>query len=314
LQINLSPGDYRLVKDLLPHQLDTLTGQTDETLLTIETKPSKGRFAEGWYEHKELLYDFLSREIVPNYQVRLEPVDYREQMKSEVAGFFFNLKNIPDKDFRGGPFYAYFYGLYRAKNDLVFHLDSDIFLGGRSKQWISEAAGLLTNRHECLFVSPLPGPPHEQDLLTGQSIKEKIAPFTYKLNGMSTRVFMTSKSKLAQHKPSLQRPSVFNCAKALLKGNPSFDLPEHILSNLLDDVHDRIDFLGTGKGMWSLHPPFRTETLYVNIESIIRNVENGDMPKRQQGYYDMIDAVCDWSEGRERLEQNRWWKKILRSQ
>ena len=63
LKINLAPGDYRHAKHILPHQLKILAGQVDEIILTVDTKPSKGRFAEGWNEYKELLNTFLQDEI-----------------------------------------------------------------------------------------------------------------------------------------------------------------------------------------------------------------------------------------------------------
>ncbi|WP_443938106.1 hypothetical protein [Pedobacter sp. MW01-1-1] len=46
-QINLTPSDYPSAKYILPHQLKILANQVDEIVLTIESKPSKGRFAIG---------------------------------------------------------------------------------------------------------------------------------------------------------------------------------------------------------------------------------------------------------------------------
>ena len=308
LQINLSPGDYLHTKYLLKHQLKTLSGQVDEIILTVDTKPSKGRFSKDWALYKDQLNLFLKREIEPFYQVRIVFVDYSDMAKFKVAKYFFGKNSMPDKDFRGGPFYAYFFGLYMAANDLVFHLDSDMFLGGGSQVWVKEAVGYFEIDRSCFIVSPLPGPPHLKDILIGQVFKRKIAPFTYAFEGMSTRIFMIDKARFKTQKLSLKKPTVRGQIKAIVQGNPNADLPEHIISVYLKkNALERIDFLGRRKGLWSLHPPFRTKTFYENLQTIITNIEEGNLPENQNGFYDIIDEVCDWTEARENLKNRRWF-------
>ncbi|HEY9196634.1 MAG TPA: hypothetical protein VIM77_10225 [Mucilaginibacter sp.] len=310
LQINLAPGDYPHVRHLLKHQLNTLAGQVDEVSLTIDTRPSKGRFGKGWDAYRELLNKFITGEIEPAYEVKIAPVDYGTTIKERVARYFFGSGDVPDKDFRGGPFYAYFFGLYTASNNLVFHLDSDMFLGGLSQTWISEAVQHFEADPSCFIVSPLPGPPATNDTLTGQSVITKVAAYTWQLEGMSTRIFMMDKSRFEKHKLSLAKPSSRNQVKALIQGNANADLPEHLISAYMGSHHlKRIDFLGTGKGLWSLHPPYRTKAFYDNLPHLISRVESNDLPEEQHGFYDIIDLVCDWTEAKERLKQNRWWKK-----
>jgi hypothetical protein len=188
-----------------------------------------------------------------------------------------------------------------------------MFLGGGDPTWVDQATDFFKNGSNCLFVSPLPGPPHRDDCLVGQSVINKIAPYTYQLKGMSTRIFMTDKSRLNKYKLHMGKIALANRLKALINGNPASDLPEHLFKNLMDTQHlMRIDFLGKGKGLWSLHPPYRTKTFYDNLQIIIANIEHGDLPEQQQGFYDIVDEVCDWTEAREKLKNNRWWKKIWR--
>jgi hypothetical protein len=73
----------------------------------------------------------------------------------------------------------------------------------------------------------------------------------------------------------------------------------------------RLDFLGKGKGLWSVHPPFRTKSFYDNLENIINRINNDDLPETQYGFYDVVDELCDWKEGWDNLKKNRWWKGIL---
>ena len=313
LQINLAPGDYLHARYILPHQLKTLAHQVDEVILTIDTRQSRGRFSAGWHQYKDLLNDFLSKNIQAAYNVKIIPVDYSIEMKLKIAGYFFGTDYIPEKDFRGGPFYAYFFGLYSATNNLIFHLDSDIFLGGSSKTWITEAADFFETDPSCFISSPLPGPPHADDILIDQEVIHKIAPYTWQLNGMSTRLFMTDKSKFNANKLLFAKPGLRNQVKAIVEGNANADLPEHILSAYIRKNNlKRIDFLGSGLGLWSLHPPYRTKIFYDEVQALILRIELNDLPKKQQGFYDIVDEVCDWSEAKKVIAANRWWKRIFK--
>jgi hypothetical protein len=283
-----------------------------EIVLNVNTQPGKGRFAQGWEKYKLLLHEFLANEITTLSKVNIIPVDYAQQTRQRVAEVFFGQKNIPMKDFRGGPFYAYFFGLHSASNNIVLHLDSDIFLGGGSQDWISEAIKILNENPSGLIVSPLPGPPHRDDILIGQHGIKKSGPYRYDFNGMTTRIFMVDKTRLEQ-KLSIAKPSLRNQLKAIIEGNPNADLPEHIISAYMAANNlKRTDFLGTGKGLWSLHPPYRTDAFYNNLPNFIQMVESGDVPATQYGFYDMVDDMCDWSEAREKLKHNRWWKRLLK--
>lgn len=311
LQINLAPGDYPYARLILPHQLEILAGQVDEILLTVDTRVSSGRFADGWSQYEALLYSFLEKEVKPKYRVRILPVDYSKAFKVQIARYFFGRENIPDKDFRGGPFYSYFFGIYNATNDLVLHLDSDIFLGGGSQTWVEEAKTVFKTNPRCLLVAPLPGPPHPAGTLIDQTIVQVLGPYRYKLKGMSTRIFMIDKSVFKTRKISLKKPPVKSQIKAFMLGNPNADLPETLFRNFMERHHlERIDFLGNTKGLWTLHPPFRTQSFYDNLENIIARINSGNLPENQYGFYDIVDELCDWKEGWENLKKNRWWKRI----
>ncbi|MEO7214172.1 hypothetical protein [Mucilaginibacter sp.] len=312
LQINLSPGDYPHAVHILPHQLKTLSGQVDEVILTIDTKPSRGRFADGWEKYKQHLNRFLATLAQQNAKVKILPVDYTAEAKAKVANYFFGTSDMPDKDYRGGPFYAYFFGLLSAGNNLVFHLDADIFLGGGSNTWIAEAVALLQEDATCFTTSPLPGPPHPDDLLIGQSVLKKTAPYTYQFAGMSTRLFLLDRSVFETEKLKTARPALRNQLKAIVQGNANANLPELIISDYMraSNFH-RVDFLGTNPGLWSLHPPYRTNGFYEKLPQLIHQIENNQLPDTQQGFYDVVDEVIDWAEAREALQTKRWWKRIL---
>lgn len=313
LQINLAPSDYLHARYILKHQLDILAPQVDEILLTIDTNPSKGRFATGWHENKKNLYDFLTTAIEPNYKVKIIAVDYSEAVSRAMGNFFFNTNYLPAKDFRGGPFYAYFFGLYHAKHDLIFHLDSDLFLGGGSKTWVSEAVSMLTTDPTILTVSPLPGPPHPEEKLIGQSAYQHTGHYTFEFEGMSTRIFMLNRAVFKQDKLTLKKPALRSQIKAIVEGNSNADLPEDLIGTYMQKHHlKRVDFLGNEKGLWSIHPPFRNKQFYQDLPKFIGDIEQNKLPESQYGFYDMVDEMCDWSENRAHLKTNRWWKRLLK--
>jgi hypothetical protein len=73
----------------------------------------------------------------------------------------------------------------------------------------------------------------------------------------------------------------------------------------------RREFLGTAPGMWSLHPPYRSEDFYRRLPELVRRVEAGDMPEAQTGDHDVNASLVDWSEALAALANNRWWKRLL---
>ncbi|WP_316832710.1 hypothetical protein [Pedobacter aquatilis] len=304
LQINLSPGDYPSARLILVHQLNALAKQVDEIVIVVESKPSKGRFSEGWSENKVKLDTFLST-IEINFSARVIYVNYDEIIKSKVADYFFGKRFIPEKDFRGGPFYCYFFGMYNCSNDIILHLDADMFLGGRSDTWISEATELYNNNKNLFCVAPLPGPPANDECLIGQTIIKKFdeEPYKFQLEGFSTRIFMIKKSLVHKYKLHLTKPGLKNQIKAILNGNNNADLPEHLIADfMLKNDLIRIDFLGKHQGMWSLHPPYRNEYFHKSLKNLISRIESNEIPEVQRGFYDIVDELIDWSDARKKLK------------
>jgi hypothetical protein len=66
----------------------------------------------------------------------------------------------------------------------------------------------------------------------------------------------------------------------------------------------RVDFLGRHPGMWSLHPPYRSQLFYDRLPTLIQQIEAGEIPEAQRGDYDVNDNMVDWSSAR--AERSRW--------
>lgn len=303
LQISLAPSDFKHVVHLLPHQLKVFGNQVDEILLTYDTHKSKGRFALNWDDNNAKMWPLLQKCASDNPKIRLMKIDYSKSKKTEIANRFFKRKNIPSKDWRGGPFYTYFFGLHEASNDYVFHIDSDLFFGGLSQTWLKEAVELYEAEDRILFLNPLAGPPRED----GTLIKQAYTPyldksFHYVFKTVSTRLFLVHKKRL--NTSILGNPFTFKpreLIRACYKKNPPYKLPEELFSALLKKNNlIRVDFKGKDDGLWSLHPPYRTQNFYEELPLIIKKIETNDVPESQKGFYDIVDELVDWSSVRKR--------------
>lgn len=314
LQINLAPNDYPHARYILPHQLAVLKEQVSEVVLVLDSHKSKGRFGGHWEENLEKMNQLLAQCCRADHRVRSVVVNYAKSTMSEVADFFFGTSFIPKKDYRGGPFYAYFFGLHQCRSDYIFHLDADMMLGGHSATWINEAMELLSGDQSLFTCAPLPGPPHPQHILIGQpsATAKELNNYSFLFHEMSTRIFMIRRNSFLDKKLRLIPPAGINRAKALIRKNPPYELPEVLMSRHMSSSGlSRVDFLGNGAGLWSLHPPYRNARFYKMLPQLISDITNRRLPEAQNGFYDIVDEVCDWSDARQALKNKRWWKKLI---
>lgn len=313
LQINLAPSDYRLAKHLLPHQIATWKDQVDEILLTVDLHRSKGRFGANWEEGKKALFEI----IAPfRDQVRVAEVDYSAAAKEQCADQWTGGQPISEKDFRGGPSYAYFHGITQAKGRYILHSDADIFFGGRSQTWLQEAIDLYQKHPDILFLGPHSGKPTPQgDLTTLPHQKDPRAKNGCRFDFMSTRLFLIDQERFRQKIGHFtpQKPSLRSRIKATVEGNAPWDLPEHWMSHAMNAAQMcRFEFTGTAPGMWSLHPPYRNPEFFHKLPELLKAVENDELPEAQLGHHDVNDSLIDWTDARETIRQNRWWKRLLK--
>ncbi|WP_443938105.1 hypothetical protein [Pedobacter sp. MW01-1-1] len=111
----------------------------------------------------------------------------------------------------------------------------------------------------------------------------------------------------------LRKPRCKNQLRAWIVGNPNANLPENLLSTFMKVNNlKRIDSLGKGSGLWSLHPPYRTQGFYNQLTDLINKTENKLLPLSQHGFYDVIDEVIDWTEAREERSTKNWIKRNLK--
>jgi len=313
LQISLAPSDYRHAQHLLPHQVRAWRGQFAELLLTVDFHRSSGRFSERWEEGRDRLLPFA--QSLPG--ARVVTVDYGAEAQAKVAAEFFGGRRVPAKDFRGGPYYSYFFALAEARHDYVLHADSDMFFGGGSTTWLAEATAHMAAHPAVLFTAPRSGPPPIDVIPPRPSAAPEPSAFVVQnFDTMSTRLFLLSRrhfaatiGALAPRRPPAWRDRI----KARVEGNPPEDLPEHLFtSEMRARGLVRREFLGAAPGRWSLHPPYRCADFYERLPELVRRVETDDIPPAQRGDHDLNASMVDWSEALTALAHNRWWKRLLR--
>lgn len=324
LQINMHPNDARHIVHVLPHQIRMWGGQVDRILVTLDLHRSRaGRYRNNEYDQNLRKITTILQEIGRDSPIEVAEVDYSPAARDKVARSFFLSADIPDKAWDGGPFYSYFYGLWAAKADYVLHMDSDMLYGGGSQQWIAEATALLEQRPDLLFMAPLSGPPRDDHMLLGQRgwfsgevRRDASLAGAYRFPTVSTRIFLMGVSLLRERLGmlTLTAPSLTQKLRARIMGNPPQALEaETVLSrNMRAHNLSRIDLLGSGQGMWSLHPPYRSDLFYRELPQLINNIEQGRVPAEQRGRYDVHDSMIDWSEQRLANTRRRRWMRHLK--
>lgn len=298
VQINLAPSDATVSASLLRKQIIKLYPYIHEIVLTLDTHRGKGRFAEGWLAGRERIQRILSDAILEFPSVRVQEVDYSEK-GLELVRKYFKYPPRPTRDYRGGPHYVYFYGLASCRNDLVFHLDGDIILGGQALSWLRMAIRALKNP-AILAVSTLPGPPSEDGALKQEVEMEDRRKLRYCFNGLSTQVFMLSRARLSKVAFNSWAPMRF-FPKACMRGQSWYELPEVVVSSYMKRYGlKRMDFGGHGR-FFTLHIPYKSQRLFAALPEIIERVERSLIPAEQSGFYDLHDSLFDFAEERAAL-------------
>jgi hypothetical protein len=331
LQINLAPGDLRYVSEILPHHLRTWGGQVQEIQFTLDTNQSRAfrsatdGYADKLEELRRLLLDLCSE--FP--KASIVEVDYSPACLSEVAHRFLAAGTAPKKACDGSAFYAYLYGMARARSNFILHMDSDMLYGGGSQTWVAEALQLLKENESILACYPFPGPPRADgkashrrliSLWNDVSFAQSCYPSdlqrgAYSYNEVSTRIFLMDRRRFGPG--ALQIPLVRSRGRRFIRSfwirTSPYLLLEDCITVLMNTEGLRcIGFLGSGAGMWSLHSRYRSEQFYAQLPEFVSRVESGDVPDGQRGDFDMNGSMIDISEATRGMTRWRRFRKELR--
>jgi hypothetical protein len=311
LQINLAPTDLAHVREVLWHELRQFGDQVSEVLLVLDLNKNRMVPQAAWDEGQAGLRR-LADQCAERYpHLRLLDVDTSPEVAQKVADEFSGGRPIPEKDWRGAPIYAYFFGLWASRHNYVLHMDSDMMYGGGSRTWVAEGVELLQSRPDALLCSPLPGPPTADGRLTAQSLpREPLDSLAYRADQVSSRVFLLDRSRFRERVGALDMvpPSRHKVWLARVDGYTPYECAEVMLSRaLVQNQLIRIDFLGRDPGLWSVHPPYRSALFYEQLPNLIARIESGDVTDAQRGNYDVDDSMIDWSTARKPR-----WRRLMR--
>lgn len=307
MQISTAPTDNRLLRHIVPHQIKVLKDQVSEILIIGDIRPGKGRFNfddAAIHEFRNILESFTN--LSPKAKVLY--VDYSPSVRENVAKELWGLADLPIKDYRGGPFYSYLFGIHQASESYVLHLDSDIILGGDADSWCAEAVDLYEMDPHIAAILPYSGPPNINGRIPDH-YRLRASPYphysnTYKSESFTTRVFFVSKKRLSLilKQTQIKRPNLLRSLLGLWHQNPLVQTPEQLITTFLNnEKHFRVDFPGSKAPFWTLHPPFRSQEFYNRLEGIIDAVENDQIPTQQRGNHDLNEGFINWDEAIEEL-------------
>jgi hypothetical protein len=326
LEITVAPVDLPVAQHTIPHQLRQFANQVAAVQFTLDPHKSRGRYGAAADERRPQLEALLGELCDEHPHARVEIVDYGDEKKRAVAARFFGGRRVPAKHHYGGPIYSYFYGWHIARHDLVFHVDCDMLFGGGSPNWIEEAVGLLRSREDTIMVSPFPGPPPAV-ALSNEILRRhgkyavrspwqvEADPPAYAFPSASTRLFLFDRADFVQRVGPLplERPRARSFLRAVAEGHQPYELPEASITKRMERVGLwRVDLLGSGAGMWSLHPAMRSEEFYAALPDLVRRVEAGEVPDEQRGDYDVNESMIDWSSARRAQRKQTWTRRLAR--
>lgn len=313
LKISLSPRDHQYIKHLLPHQLKVWYSQVNEVLIVFDLHG----YDTGMYTAIiEDLKGFINELSLTYPAINLVTVDYSAPARKAVSDAYFGSNPVPLKTHRYGPYYSYFYGIYKARYDYILNTDCDMFFGGHSPAWVQQSITLMQSDQDVIACSPHPGPPRKDGKLMDQDGQTDNTPLRKVVfDSFSTRIFFIDRRAFIMHLcPLPVRIAGFTTVlRALLRGNPVYMLPEDVITDIMREKGlKRVDFMGAENGLWSLHPPFRNPQFFRDLPLLVFNIENNTIPEQQRGYYDINDSMINWEDARNQIREASMKLKILK--
>jgi hypothetical protein len=305
LQINMSPTDLPICRKLLQRQITFWYNELNEIVISIESKKSEGAFGLDFEKNKNELLELIQKYIIEYPKVRYHFIDYSIERNKVLSDYFFGSSWIPDKDYRGGPFYCYFDGIAECSNPYVLHIDSDMILGGKMDCWLQDAVDLLESKENYFAVNPLPGPP-SFDFEIKQRYLQKIDKYKFLFNKMSTRTFLIDKRKFSANRLNLRKvPKSLRNFKWYFKNKMKwgYELPEILISEMMiRNKLFRVDTLGESESdiCFTLHPVIKPASFIESIPDLLKRIDNDDIPASQRGYYNVCDDFFDFTKYKKR--------------
>ncbi len=293
LSILVARTDLAFMMQTIPHLVKTCHFDFMEKALIIDTAPLSDNFRKRpGIGTLEQLRACCQRLLDDGIVDKLIDINYSEDYRKKVYQKHFGCNLRAQHDFRGYPILGSVFSLEAAESDYVLHFDSDMLLYQDSEHsWIQKGIHLLNSQPEVMFVSPLSGPPSEDNVLKQRVPYQKNLAGFYSFKDFTSRKFLVNRKKLEQILP-LKPSWIFGKHRLMnyFGGKNEMWSWEVMVSNRLKETdYVRAD-LDSHKA-WTLHTPDHGSNFIQHLPDVISKVESGQYPMVQSGEYNLqLDA------------------------
>ncbi|PIQ27396.1 hypothetical protein COW36_22610 [bacterium (Candidatus Blackallbacteria) CG17_big_fil_post_rev_8_21_14_2_50_48_46] len=286
LQINLTRADLGVLYWLLPRQLDYFAGCCGDILLVLDEPLDAPNFPVSLRKAESLALEDLLEKMQNSYP-HLRLLRLNEGFSSEIPDPFFG-SAIPHRDFRGGPFRAYFEGLAQTESEWVLHLDADMILGGEVQDWLETALEILKQDQQIIGCCPLAGPPRADGSVAQFYVAPYAQPDGFCYSAWTSRIFLTQKSRFYKALKLEYLNSEGTDQKIVL---PGVLLAETIITQWMRaNELLRLEFSGGFPGLWSLHPEPKDLAFYQALPLLLKAIDSAQIPEFQKGRFNLEKA------------------------
>lgn len=293
LQISLSPGDTRIVRNTIPNLVNRHRSNVDLSLAIVDLcRPQRTRlFDPGSIDLNkrneiiQISYDMqreglFDRIILLNNTDQIIPYIREKYLANKIKG---------THDFRGAGMMSYLAGIEIPNTRYVLHYDCDMLLYQEDGyDWSREAIDRMSKYPHIVVGVPRTSPPFEGDGSTsdGPSQHER-RPFTpisggWENDWFNTQCFLIDKLKLDNYLPliggiTLVQHYIF---KYITKSLPKS--PEMLMIRKIGGSGGRRLILDSKKA-WIIHPLHKPDLFYELLPGIQNNIGRNNVPDVQKG-------------------------------
>jgi hypothetical protein len=291
--------DINFMMHTIPHLVRMNNFPFQERVLAVDTaplsgdkvnRPGVGTMAQLRDRVQQLLADgIIDRVVDISYEPSYRDYVYRKHFGSPIR---------PTHNYKGYPILGTIFKIEECQSDYMLHFDSDMLLYQQPDySWI-EAGMILMEKHpEIMSIRPLTGPPRADGSMA-QIFPYKEADGFYQFKFFSSRAYLINCKGFEQllplpiiwrsfrHKFLDRLPVSLKTGLNYLTGKGELDSWEIMVSTKLEQT-DYVRAVLTNPQAWTLHPKDRSSEFIAALPRIIKEIEAGEYPAEQAGYYDL---------------------------
>jgi len=301
LWILVARTDIPFMMQTIPHLVRMNNFPFQERVLAMDTaplsgdkvnRPGVGTLAELRDRTQELLQAGVVDRVV---EINYDP-GYRDRLY--LKHFATPIKQT--HNYKGYPILGTIFTIEECKSDYLLHFDSDMLLHQKPDfNWISSSMKLMAKHPEIMSLRPLTGPPITDGTLYQNKAYEKDADGFYKFKFFSSRAYLINCKGFEQLLPlpiiwRSYRRKWLNYLPLGLKNSLNYFTGKGALDSWEIMVSEKLEQTKYVRGVlvnsnaWTLHPIDRSPEFIAALPRIIQQIEAGEYPPQQAGYYDLI--------------------------